>query len=192
MRETDRQTDRQRQRQTEREKERERERERERKRQSKTERDSERERERERDRARHKETAKEREKAGGDRPLLENFENRVDSKRFEVPADATPSKSAASVPRAFSSGNQDRNRVCKPCSQTATLFATPHPGVELRANLKSISHRYYLRKVASEWELTRETIYLPLGCLQGGEVTRGLRVASSPCLFFENCILGDS
>ena len=26
----------------------------------------------------------------------------------------------------------------------------------------------YLRKVALKWELTKETIYLPLGCLQGG------------------------
>ena len=31
-----------------------------------------------------------------------------------------------------------------------------------------ISHRCYLREVACEWELTKETIYLPLGCLQGG------------------------
>ena len=43
-----------------------------------------------------------------------------------------------------------------------------HPGVELRANLKSISHRCYLFEVAFVWELTKETIDLPLGCLQGG------------------------
>ena len=43
-----------------------------------------------------------------------------------------------------------------------------HPGVELRANLKSISHRCYLFEVAFVCELTKETIYLPLGCLQGG------------------------
>jgi len=43
-----------------------------------------------------------------------------------------------------------------------------HPGVELRANLKSISHRCYLFEVAFVWELTKETIDLPLGRLQGG------------------------
>ena len=37
------------------------------------------------------------------------------------------------------------------------------------ANIRSISHRCYLREVSSEWELTKETVYLPLGCLQGGE-----------------------
>ena len=35
------------------------------------------------------------------------------------------------------------------------------------ANLKSISHRCYLFEVAFVWELAKETIYLPLGCLQG-------------------------
>jgi len=47
-----------------------------------------------------------------------------------------------------------------------------HPGVELRANLKSISHRCYLFEVEFVWELTKETIHLPLGCLQGGEKVR--------------------
>jgi len=44
-----------------------------------------------------------------------------------------------------------------------------HPGGNPGANLKSISHRCYLREVAFEWELTKETIYFPLGCLQGVE-----------------------
>ena len=44
------------------------------------------------------------------------------------------------------------------------------PGGNPVANIKSISHRCYLREVAFEWELTKETIYLPLGCLQGGPV----------------------
>ena len=61
-------------------------------------------------------------------------------------------------------------------------YPTSHPGgVELRANLKSISHRCYLFEVAFEWELTKETIDLPLGCLQGGtceSVTRRPTVAS--------------
>ena len=44
----------------------------------------------------------------------------------------------------------------------------PHPGGNPGANLKSISHRRYLFEVAFVWELTKETIHLPLGCLQGG------------------------
>ena len=43
-----------------------------------------------------------------------------------------------------------------------------HPGVELRANLKSISHRCHLFGLAFVLEMTKEIIYLPLGCLQGG------------------------
>jgi len=39
------------------------------------------------------------------------------------------------------------------------------------ANLKSIFHRCYLREVAFEQDLTRETIHLPLGCLQDGGVS---------------------
>ena len=45
---------------------------------------------------------------------------------------------------------------------------SPHPGVELREDLKSISHICYLLEVKYVWELTKETIHLPLGCLQGG------------------------
>ena len=36
------------------------------------------------------------------------------------------------------------------------------------ANLKSISHRCHPILVAFVWKLTKETIVLPLGCLQGG------------------------
>ena len=36
------------------------------------------------------------------------------------------------------------------------------------ANLKSISHRCYLFDIAFVWELTKETVHLPLGSLQGG------------------------
>ena len=43
-----------------------------------------------------------------------------------------------------------------------------HPGVEFRANLKSISHRCHLFEVSFVWKLTKETIHLPPGCLQGG------------------------
>ena len=45
-----------------------------------------------------------------------------------------------------------------------------HLGGNPGANLKSISHRCYHREVAFEWELTKETIYLSLGCLRGGGV----------------------
>jgi len=40
----------------------------------------------------------------------------------------------------------------------------PHPGGNPGANLKSISHRRYLFEVACVWDLTQETIHLPLGC----------------------------
>jgi len=39
-------------------------------------------------------------------------------------------------------------------------------------NLKSIPHRCYLFEVAFVWELTKETIVLPLGCLQRGSTDR--------------------
>ena len=51
-----------------------------------------------------------------------------------------------------------------------TTLVNDHPAGNLGANLKSISHRCYLREVAFEWELTKETIKLPLGCLQGGNL----------------------
>jgi len=40
-------------------------------------------------------------------------------------------------------------------------------------NLKSICHRCYLFEIAFVWELTKETIHLPLGCLQGGDLGLG-------------------
>ena len=43
-----------------------------------------------------------------------------------------------------------------------------HPGGNPGANIKSITHRCYIFEVAFVWELTKETIHLPLGCLQGG------------------------
>ena len=44
----------------------------------------------------------------------------------------------------------------------------PHPGGNPEANLESISHRCHPLLVVFVWELTKETINLPLGCLQGG------------------------
>ena len=50
-----------------------------------------------------------------------------------------------------------------------TKGARNHRGGNPGANRKSISHRcYYLWEVAFEWGLTKETTYLPQGCLQGG------------------------
>ena len=43
-----------------------------------------------------------------------------------------------------------------------------HPGGNPGVNLKSISHRCHPILVVFVWELTKETIYLPLACLQGG------------------------
>jgi len=47
---------------------------------------------------------------------------------------------------------------------------TPDPGGNPGANLKSISHMCQPILVAFVWELTKETIHLPLGCLQGGSL----------------------
>jgi len=49
-----------------------------------------------------------------------------------------------------------------------SMNEVPHPGVELRANLESIFRRRFLFEEAFVWQLTKETIHLPLGCLQGG------------------------
>ena len=62
-----------------------------------------------------------------------------------------------------------------------------HPGGNPGANIKSISHRCHPILVAFEWELTKEIIDLPLGCLQGGvstrEVLAGHRDAGASHLF---------
>jgi len=47
----------------------------------------------------------------------------------------------------------------------------PHPGGNPGANLNSISQRCQPVLVSFVWELTKETIDLPLGCLQGGGVS---------------------
>ena len=66
---------------------------------------------------------------------------------------------------------------------TPSFFFLDHPGVELRANLKSISHRFHLFGVAFVWKLTKETINLLLGCLQGGysQVPAAPRLNPTPC-----------
>jgi hypothetical protein len=68
-----------------------------------------------------------------------------------------------------------------------------HPGGNPGANLESISHKCYLQEVAFEWELTKETIHLPLGCLQGGVsskrsgATRSATVSHTKCFFKSFC-----
>jgi len=68
-----------------------------------------------------------------------------------------------------------------------------HPGGNPGANLKSISHRCYLFEEAFVWELTKETIHLPLACLQGGfrvqrgELT-GIRLSGSYLRLIDSCI----
>ena len=67
-----------------------------------------------------------------------------------------------------------------PTPTAASMYSVwVHPGASPGANRKSISHGCYLREEAFEWELTKETIYLPRCCLQGGckcesEARRGL------------------
>ena len=51
---------------------------------------------------------------------------------------------------------------------TCSKIGSKHPGGVQTANLESISHRCHPMLVACVWELTKETINLPLGCLQGG------------------------
>ena len=81
----------------------------------------------------------------------------------------------------------ETRRMCSPgpgivgvCASEATRR---HPGGNPGANLESISLRCYLREVAFEWELTKEAIYLPLGCLQGGVLLRRASQAAPvrPC-----------
>ena len=55
--------------------------------------------------------------------------------------------------------------MCHTCS-TAFGWRVQHPGGNQGANIKSITHRCYLREAAFEWELTKETMYLPVGCLR--------------------------
>ena len=82
----------------------------------------------------------------------------------------------------------------------ARVHIESYPGGNPVANLKSISHRFYLRDVVCEWELTKESICLPLGCLQGGvpslgvtEMMRGATEGGStyeswnPCLIALTC-----
>jgi len=61
--------------------------------------------------------------------------------------------------------------------------SSSYPGGNPGANLKSITHRCHLFEVAFVWELTKYTIHLPLGCLQGGETSRGGPLGSRRATF---------
>ena len=56
------------------------------------------------------------------------------------------------------------------------------------ANLKSISHRCHLLEVAFVCELTKETIDLPLGCLQGGACCGDLTFVAPPSQMFADIL----
>ena len=76
----------------------------------------------------------------------------------------------SSTPGAWPTATFRTSRTCLSSSPQARppLSMRCHPGGNRGANLEPITHRCYLSKVAFEWELTIKTIYLPLGCLQGG------------------------
>ena len=54
------------------------------------------------------------------------------------------------------------------CFTVPLIYVLCHPGGDPEANLKSISRRCHLFEVVFLWEWTKETIHVPLGCLQGG------------------------
>ena len=56
----------------------------------------------------------------------------------------------------------------EPQTQNPEHSTLNHTGGNPGANLESISYRCYHGEVAFEWVLTKDTIYLPQVCLQGG------------------------
>ena len=68
---------------------------------------------------------------------------------------------------------------CAACGALCFRCGQGHPGGNPGANLESTSHRCFLREVAFEWEVTKETIYLPLGCLQGDSGGPATRTSSA-------------
>jgi len=70
---------------------------------------------------------------------------------------------------------KDTTKLCVAYNEAARnlydqwgVGSRPHPGGNPGANLKSIAHICHPILVAFVWELTKETIVLPLSCLQGG------------------------
>ena len=69
----------------------------------------------------------------------------------------------------------------KHVEQARRLIRTRYPPeVELMANRKSISRKCHFFEVAFVWDSTKETIPLPLGCLQGGRGTSLIRNCPPP------------
>ena len=71
---------------------------------------------------------------------------------------------------------------------TQCLTKQQHPGGNPGANLKSISDRCHPILVAFAWELTKETIHLPLGCLQGGPPGDHTVLDSTTFVVPERCV----
>ena len=102
------------------------------------------------------------------------------AKRALSPGVAAHRRALSTPPAGMGAWHHGRNRVANrpavpaihsrkpPRSRTCWFRPLHHPGDNPGANLKSISHRCHPILVAFVWELTEETIYLPLGCLQGG------------------------
>ena len=98
-------------------------------------------------------------------------------KAFQVAPSSLRSGGGGCMPRSRSrereEGERERERESDVLHQRLPNnpkgFRLRHqPVVELRTNPKSTSHRCYLVEVAFAWEFIKETIHLPLGCLQGG------------------------
>ena len=77
-------------------------------------------------------------------------------------------RASARAPRRRGSSGGRAGAPPPPKTPEAGPPATPcHHRGELRADLKSISHWCHLFEVEFVWKLTKTTINLPLGCLQG-------------------------
>ena len=102
---------------------------------------------------------------GGFRHQKARFRHQMMSLLPGAPGGALRFRPFSDIRGPFSDAREPASDIRGPVS---TSIDAPHPGEEMRANLKSISHRCHLFEVAFVWELTKETIHLPLGCLQGG------------------------
>jgi len=89
-----------------------------------------------------------------------------------VPADSRGAEAPSLSPRTHP-GRQSAQRLTRQrrvvrigrsAGRPRRVASLLHPGGNPGANLKSISHRCHPILVAFLWELTKETIDLPLGC----------------------------
>ena len=91
----------------------------------------------------------------------------IPARELHVPA-RPPCSSPPLSGAAFADAAAATSRSGVKLAQQNRLNLQPRPVGDPEANLESISHRCYLREAALEWELTKETIDLPLSCLEGG------------------------